>query len=297
MQNLRHSRSPLSATSTNVPGLPTRLASIESYGSHPAQEVSVSWSGPAPPKSWRSPHYTWQDRVTPQWRTEAFKVAALHLGQWISNNHVPSLSLLCLQVILSSYTDNQDFREVVPYIPGHLRRDLIRHCAIHSPLVAWELEALWEPNGHADGEITVVGPTSLREDHLSTIVKSSSRGDSDWELDDQAFTPLHTLIFISTSSSILLTMPPTITALVLIDLSSPQPLHRLPKLCPLLELLDLSYNIWLRDPSGESYGNFERIQWVRWSHLKILGLRECYVTRQQLQRIEEGRWDGINIIY
>lgn len=301
LQNLKHSRSHL-CTIRNF-RLPTLPPGTVNYGQSPVsasttRDENPSWSGPAPPKSWRSPQQT-RDCYTPQWRAEALGVVALRLGKFPVNNSVPSLSLLCLQIILSSCVDSKEFREqIVPFIPAHLRRDLIRHCAIHSPLPPWKLGFLLEPDGHADGEIMVVGRTaSLQRDHLQRIADTSFHDHSaDWEVDDQDFLPLHTLVFLASSlaHSVLLSIPPTLTILALIDVSS-QPLHRLPKLCPLLVLLDLSYNSWLKDPSDDGYGSFERIDWSRWGHLKILGLRECYAPRELLQRIE-GKWGGLSII-
>jgi hypothetical protein len=295
---------PLYTRNFRVPTLPPGTVD---FGQSPdpastRQQNPVSWSGPAPPKSWRSPLQT-RDRDTPQWRTEALGIVALYLGNFPVGNTVPSLSLLCLQVILSSCVDSKEFREqIVPFIPNHLRRDLIRHCAIHSPLPAWKLDALLESDGHVDGEIMVVGRTaspSLRKDHLQRIADTSLHHSADWEVDDQPFRPLRTLVFLTSSPAhtILLAIPPTLTNLALIDVPSPQPLHRLPKLCPLLVLLDLSYNSWLKDPSVEGYGSFERIDWLRWGHLKILGLRDCYATRELLQRIEEGKCGGLSIIH
>ena len=308
LRNLRQARCQLPVTrSYHVPTILMRSPPTESYSesdfvaSRTSQEINASWSGPAPPKSWRSTPQT-INRDTPQWRAEAFRVTASHLVGFSSDNHVPSLSLLCLQVILSRCTNSKEFREeIVPHIPAHLRRDLIRHCAIYYPLPTWKLEALWEPEGHTDGEVMIVGRTnSLREDFFKEIAKfsESQQKNDDWEADSHPSETLHSFLCISVSlaSSILLGVPPTLTHLTLIDLSSPQPLHRLPKLCPLLVLLDLSYNIWLRELDGEGYRNFERIEWQRWKHLKVLGLRECYVTDELLSRVEDGKWGGIDVI-
>lgn len=304
MQNLRHVRCQLPTTRNyNGPTLPVCFANTESYDSpfvtsRSGQGIHASWSGPAPPKSWRStPHGG--DRDTPQWRAEAFRVAAPHLVDFPSDKRVPSLSVLCLQAILSEWATNKEFREVVvPYIPAHLRRDLIRHCAIYSPLPTWKLEALWEPEGHIDGEAIITGRTNYLSENFFNKFSESQQNNVDWEVDGHPSEPLHSFLCISISlaSSTLLGIPPTLTHLILVDLSSPQPLHRLPKLCPLLVLLDLSYNIWLREPEGEGYWNFERIEWPRWKHLRILGLRECFVTDELLSRVEDGRWDGIDVI-
>lgn len=300
LQNIKHSRKHLSTPSPRNVRVPTFPPSTVDYESSPVPasigQESISWSGPAPPKSWKLPQKT-RDRDSPERRTEALRIVALHMGNFPLGNNVPSLSLLCLQVVISGCVEGKEFREqIVPFIPNHLRRDLIRHCSIHSPLPAWKLDALLEPDGHVEGEIMVVGPTaSPQKDLLHRIPDIPI---TDWEVDDQAFQPLRTLIFLTSSlaTSLFLAIPPTLTILALIDVSSPQPLHRLPKLCPLLVILDLSYNSWLKDPSVESYRSFERIDWLRWGHLKILGLRECYTTQELLRKMEEGKWGDLDII-
>ncbi len=73
-------------------------------------------------------------------------------------------------------------------------------------------------------------------------------GNLDWETEESTEEPLLSLILVSTHlpTTILFALPPSITRLALIDLPTPIPLHRLPKLCPMLILLDLSYNKWLQ---------------------------------------------------
>lgn len=216
------------------------------------------------------------------------------MGNFPIENGVPSLALICLQMILSSCVDIQEFPdEIVRFIPAHLRRDLIRHFAVHSPLPTRKLYALLGPDGHADGEILIIGQSaSLGRDHLQRMSLHNHSLALDWEADSDV-QPLNTLVFLSSSlaNSMLLAIPPTLTILGLIDVSSPQPLYRLPKLCPLLVLLDLSHNSWLTDPSAESYGNFEKIDWLLWRRLELLGLRGCYVGPEMLQRVE-----GLNVM-
>ena len=179
---------------------------------------------------------------------------------------MPSLALLCLQMILASCTSKAVFRDaVVPYIPAHLRRDVIRYCAIHSPLPNWKLDALFNSQGNADGEILVMGPAATLPEEYFLRKMSVEESDSaprppetaasslDWETEESTEEPLLSLILVSTHlpTTILLALPPSITRLALIDLPTPIPLHRLPKLCPMLVLLDLSYNKWLQAPAGE----------------------------------------------
>jgi hypothetical protein len=73
------------------------------------------------------------------------------------------------------------------------------------------------------------------------------------------------------------------------------PLHRLPSICPLIEVLDLSYNKWLRPGMKE----FERVAWARWSKLRVLGLRGCEFRELDLEtlaRVNEGRWNDVEIV-
>ena len=320
LQNVRQSRSHLTASRNfNVPTLPIRLATSEVYESDQSSKPLVtsvtdnrgSCSGPAPPKSWRSQTAV-DPRDTPEFRAQALSLLASTGtapgdSNFASQNRVPPLTLLCLQLILSKSTNSAEFREeIVPYIPEHLRRDLVRHCAVHSPLPAWKLDALYEPEGHADGELIIVGPTLIRDDHFLQSARAleasrperATQEDWDWETDDISPTTFQSLILLSTPlpTSTLLTIPPTLTTLILINLPSHVPLHRLPKICPLLVIFDLSYNTWLNAPVGEGYKSLERVEWTRWSHLKVLGFRECYIADGLLQRINKGRWDDIDLV-
>jgi len=176
-------------------------------------------------------------------------------------------------------------------------------------LPEWKLYALFNVHGHTDGEIIIVGPSaSLRENHFLRAGHSSeesgpSRYDEDmeevhdWETEDPS-SPLHSLILVSTllTTSTLLTFPPTLIHLALINLPTSVPLHRLPKTCPLLVILDLSYNFWLNDAVGEATNALERIEWSRWGHLQLLGLRGCYLSAGLLEKINKGRWDDVEVV-
>jgi len=214
---------------------------------------------------------------------------------------------MCWQMILSDQTSNSQFREIVSYIPAHLRRDVIRYCAIHSPLPSWKLYALFNAEGNADHEILIMGETaSLREDHFIRGNKWEEDPDgieqfpwakSDWESEDLSEKPTQSLILISTrlSPSTLLSLPPTLTRMVLVNLPECIPLYRLPKLCPSLELLDLSYNQWLKYSTTEN-SPLTSVDWTRWNRLEVLGLKDCAMPEELVARINQGRWDDVEIV-
>jgi len=262
----------------------------------------TSYSGPAPPKSWRpSLENVYQ---TAEWRAQALSLAAPHPSNYVAYSRVPSLALLCLQMILSDQTSNSQFREIARHIPAHLRRDIIRYCAIYSPLPSWKLYALYDSQGSADHEILIMGESaSLRDNYFITGTKWAADADdvgqapgveSDWESEGLSEKPLQSLILVSTrlSYSTLLTLPPTLTRMALINLPESVALYRLPKICPLLVLLDLSYNQWLKDSTGP----LTKVDWSRWSHLELLGLKDCAVSQQLVARINQGRWDDVKIV-
>uniref|UniRef100_A0A8H7Y5I2 DNA repair protein rhp54 n=1 Tax=Psilocybe cubensis TaxID=181762 RepID=A0A8H7Y5I2_PSICU len=313
-QNLTNSRSHLSyIPNTNSPTLPIGLTIPEYDESGSTEGTRRSrplplYSGPAPPKSWiPAPENDIKDTFL--WRAKALDIVAPHLDNFMNSPRVPSLALLCMQLIISGCKNSKALQEdVVPFIPPHLRRDLIRHCAIHAPLPEWKLYALLNSNGHTDGEIIVMGPTAyLREDHFLRQMPSSQdarhsshteKVDRDWEVEDESERPLRSIVLVSTRlyTSTLLTFPPSITLLALINLPTSVSLHRLPKLCPLIAVLDLSFNFWLNDAVGGATYALDKIEWVRWGHLKVLGLRGCFVSTELLKKINEGRWDDIDSI-
>lgn len=277
---------------------------LSSQHSTPSPPSQGSYSGPAPPKSWRhAPERGVHD--TPTWRAKALSLVGSYdsMDNFTDPTKVPSLALLCLQMILVDCTSKRELQRVTPFIPPHLRRDLIRHCAIHSPLPEWKLYTLFNVHGHADGEIIIVGPSaSLRDQHFlrDTLIGDDttvSLESSNWEEEDPS-SSLETLVLVSTrlSTSTLLTFPPTLTHLALVDISTPVSLHRLPKLCPLLVVLDLSYNHWLNDTNGDIPVALDKIEWSRWSHLQVVGLRECKISPELTGKINKGRWDDVNIV-
>lgn len=201
---------------------------------------------------------------------------------------------------MSRCANAEDLKDLLKYVPQHLRRDLIRYHAIHSPLLEWKLDALLYPEGHADGEILVVGPkATLKEEHFVND-DSQAAADSqglDWESEEYSRDPVQHLILVSTrlTTSMLLALPPTLTHIALLRIPSPIPLARLTKLCPLLNLLDLSFNTWLHDQL-DAEEILEKIDWSRWSHLRVLGLRECYVPLGLLRNVNRHRWDDVSLI-
>ena len=273
--------------------------------SQKVQSSSTTYAGPAPPKSWTSDKSQQDHRETAAWRSQALSLAASHIDGFIDPSQPPSLALICLKILLSSkYTPAEIREDIAPLIPVHLRRDFIRYSAIHFPLSDWKLDILFHPDGHADGEILVVGPkVSLRDDYFlrgSHELQSNPRHprpEGDWESDCLSVKALQSLLMVSTrlSASTLLTLPPTLTHIALINIQNAIPLHRFPKICPLLEFLDLSYNRWLGQP-GEGISILDRVEWTRWIHLKVLGLRDCHVPEDILQKVNRGRWDDVAIV-
>ncbi|KAH9946111.1 uncharacterized protein BXZ73DRAFT_37000 [Epithele typhae] len=253
-----------------------------------------------------------------------------------SSDGVPPLTHLCLGVLLAECADPGEFRSVLlPALPPTFRRDVLRYTAVHAPLPNAKLYALCAPVGHADGELIVVGPQASvlnveeeeeeeKEDDdqgagpssstsaagINAVNEKSGRhghGDDEqedsWEEDaglvEDEPPPLHTLVILNAvvSHAALLAFPLTLTRLALVALPIATPVHRLPRLCPLLEVLDLSYNPWLNlPPSGVTIttteATLELIDWGKWSHLRVLGLRECNVPKEVLNKVNKGRWPG-----
>ncbi|KDR81692.1 hypothetical protein GALMADRAFT_221558 [Galerina marginata CBS 339.88] len=317
LQNVKRSRAHLSTISShNAPTLPRGLTipdydDVQDSNTLPAPAPPTpSYSGPAPPKSWR-PIPEKDVHESEAWRAKALSVVALRLDNFTDSSRVPSLALICLKMILEDCSSSREFREeVVPFIPPHLRRDVVRYCAIHSPLPERKLYDLFNTHGHTDGEIIIMGPSAtLREHHFLRAIQFSE--DSipsrrmgptqeilDWEAEDLSGNPLHSLILVSArlNTSTLLTFPPTVTHLALVNLPTPVPLYRISKTCPLLIVLDISYNFWLYD-AIEAATALDRIEWSRWGHLEVLGLRGCCVPVGLTEELNKGRWDDVEIIH
>lgn len=311
----------------NLPTLPVSLIypSAEDRrrdaGATPGHQSTRSiWvAGPDPPRSWTTLTSKIKDSPpdtnSPAWREHALdlvfssntsgpagSVASLRTPR---KGEFPTLVLLSLHVIRTECS-GLDFAELIPYIPPHLRRALVRHSAINYPLSQVELNAICGDEGHADGELVVVGPhATLRSDYFRRMHSSSEREsahqepeESTWDsLAEQGSEPivLFSLTLLCTPLTFALSdLPPTITCLALINIPKPVSLQRLPSYCPLVSLLDLSYNSWLIPISGKKL--LEEYPWTKLHHLKILGLRGCHVTPMVLSQVNRGRWDDVDVI-
>ncbi|KAG6837295.1 hypothetical protein H0H93_011897 [Arthromyces matolae] len=303
-QNLRRSRTHVSSFIARTSSLPTLPFDIHSdhdlslsssliTQSKPLSSASTNTPGPEPPKSWTLIRPSQVPQETPAWR-----LRALSLVMPVASPRVPTLANLCLR-ILASVPAPEFHTDVIPWLAPHLRRDLIRFTAVHTPLPGAKLWPLYEPNGHVGTELIVVGPQAvLKDDYfIQSKALSEQTSDQDWDTDGRDVEPLYTLVLISTrlATSTVFSFPPTITRMALINLPTPIPLHRLPNTCPLLIVLDLSYNSWLSviDDSDKA---FERIDWGRWNTLNVLGLRECAISSTIVKKVNKGRWDDVQIV-
>ncbi|KAI0082623.1 hypothetical protein K474DRAFT_1702621 [Panus rudis PR-1116 ss-1] len=250
------------------------------------------------------------------------------------SRRVPSLVDLCLQVLLDHCRGPHFGELLVPYLPSHLRRRLLRWTAVHSPLPSSKLFTLCKPHGHIQGELIVVGPHAslpadyFRKDTTELVEQAdpplvAEADDDSWELEessDDSPEPLVSLALVYTplAPSTLFSLPPTLTHIALLSLPIPTPIHRLPRICPLLETLDLSYNRWLShvevvggdvegrvvsvhsgkaDRSSESNEKLiDRVEWIRWRRLRVLGLRECGVGQDIIAKVNKGRWSDVQVI-
>lgn len=236
--------------------------------------------------------------------------------------NVPPLAEFCIRTLLDLFPDPAEFaEELAPLLQPHIRCSIMRYTAIYNPLPNQKLYSLFEPVGHADGEIIVIGPqASLRNDFLHRFNDGRELGvinapsgtapsgveDQAWDAEDDleyedASNRLHTLVLVSAAFSMqsYLNFPPSLTHLALIDLSMPLPLHRLPGLCPLLLVLDLSFNTWLSTSQNTLSTEdtvMGMVDWQKWTSLRVLGLRNCSVGQTVLDRVNRGRWTDVTII-
>ncbi|KAL0581549.1 hypothetical protein V5O48_000478 [Marasmius crinis-equi] len=313
-RNKSRSRRHISSStfSRDRPSLPLDLVSL-SLHSEETQDLKVDesisssstskYSGPAPPKSWTAKRST-EEVSSVLWRRQA--LSTIFRGWKPLSEPVLPLTLICISKILSYGATTDEFEEeILPCIPPHLRLELLRYSAVFAPLCNTRLSAMMAGEGHVEGELIIVGPNgSLNEDHFfkasSPIsrVQSHTPEDHDWDSDDPSPNPLRLLALVSTKLGLptLLSLPPTITHMALIKLPTPIPLHRLPSVCPLLELLDLSYNLWLQPPSEETTRSLERLDWGKWRRLETLGIRECSIPEETIAMVNRGRWDDVVII-
>lgn len=339
-EHFRHSRNaqhipaslPTPLHANNIPTLPISLIYPSEEGRRNVTAPSghrstrpVRVAGPDPPRSWTtfsSPKIREADLAdinSPAWREHALDIAfspgnasvrspdtgaslrSLRTGEF------PTLALLSLHVIRMECS-GYELAEIRPYIPPHLRRVLMRHSALNCPLSQIELNAICGEEGHADGELVVVGPhATLRSDHFRRIhssrepvPKECTAEEYTWDsLATQGSEPsvLFSLTLLSTPVTFALSnLPPTITCLALINIPNKLvSLQRLPSYCPLVSLLDLSYNSWLFPASGEKL--LQDYPWTKLRHLKVLGLRGCRVTSTLLSQVNRGRWDDVKVIH
>lgn len=193
---------------------------------------------------------------------------------------------------------------------------------MYYPLSNSKLYALCDPEGHVDGELIIIGPqATLRADHFRKIALSCGYGrnqgtgdggleplltltdtntEVEWDASQSSPMPLQTFILVSChiSTPTLFTLPPTLTSLALVNLPYPVPLHRLPGICPLLSILDLSFNRWLmtRGTNAQVGHPLDRIGWSRWNKLRVLALRGCHPSVAIVETVNRGRWTDVEII-
>ncbi|TRM62665.1 hypothetical protein BD626DRAFT_569809 [Schizophyllum amplum] len=286
----RARRVPPSTGNRTAPNLPFFL---EYYSSAPAPKRQ---SGPPPPRSWtQSASVT----DTPNWRASRLAPVFACLPEPSHTDDFPPLARLCLRSLLSLYTTDELIEEVAPLLPGHLRRLLVRDAAIHAPFSTAQLLRLGGEEGHIEDELVIVGPAAgLREDHAVRLAQNARTFTTEkWDADDDAGAqPLQSLVILSArlTSSALLKLPPSLTHLALINLPDTILLYRLPSVCPLLVFLDLSHNSWLNEHDRRV--DLMRVDWTRWTQLKRLVLRGCYVPHELPAKVNKSRWDDVAII-
>lgn len=284
--------------------LPPYLLASSDPDDHRVPRISnggQSVTGPVP-KSWRITAKKTQDKESPEWRAGALSL--ILDGVHANPTPVPSLSELCMRVLLDAFSEPEDFDQVLlPFLPPRLRYILQRYTAIHAPLSTPRLSALVGESGHINGELIMVGPSaSLHRDAIAlkppdrqTPVNDSE----DWEADDPFVDSfeLRTLALVSTDLSLqtLLSFPRSLTRLALVDISTQPPIFRLPTLCPSIAVLDLSFNSWLQDPDW-SHTALWIVDWDKWNDLDVLGLRGCSVHQTTLDRVNQNRWVDVKIL-
>ena len=279
--------------------LPPHLPSSDS-GSGASDEIPNA-AGPVP-KSWRTVPKEVRDRRTPEWRVDALSIVLAGLPN--NQTSVPPLAELCMGVLLDTFSELEDFEQaLLPFLPLHLRYVLQRYTAVHAPLSTPRLHALLGEPGHVNGELILVGPDVNLRKATTALKRQDSRIPADdsqgWEAGDPYMDSfeLQTLALVSIDLSFrtLLTFPRSLKRLALVDISTPPLIRRLPSLCPSIEVLDLSFNSWLKDPEL-SRAILEKVNWDKWNDLDVLGLRSCSVRQDALDRVNQNRWRDVQII-
>ncbi|KAJ7709798.1 hypothetical protein B0H17DRAFT_1124311 [Mycena rosella] len=277
----------------NSPTLPANLLADSAYSTdkpRPARDTREALfvsRRPDPPQH--------DPTTTPTQRAEALSVV-LPIVVECHQGGVPPLTLMCLQILITSSFEDDFFETILPFIPTHLRHDLLRWTAVHYPLTNHQLHALCGPEGHVGGELVVIGPNAtVCEDQFKSAEQSRS---AEWESDDwRPLPPMHTFILVSghIGFSTLCSLPATLTHLALINLPAPVSLHRLPSTCPLVECLDLSYNTWLV-AEKEARERLGTVKWSRWHQLHKLGFRGCQLPADIMVEVNKGRWDDVRVV-
>ena len=231
--------------------------------------------------------------------------------------------------------DVSNLEELASFLAPHHRKEAVRICAVRCPLSGARLRAFFGEGGnHVEGELVIVQPASslrpemfrtqpprshhahtrvnqpqhepgspeewddIEDDHSGLIVTADAESDWQEQEPEQEQQALTAVAIVSTTLSIpvILALPSSLTRLALVHLSAPIPIHRLPDKCPLLELLDISYNPWLAEPAWGEERALDRVEWGRWAYLKVLGCRDCGFTLEGLSKVNEGRWEDVRIV-
>ncbi|EIW85112.1 hypothetical protein CONPUDRAFT_117634 [Coniophora puteana RWD-64-598 SS2] len=319
-RNINRARTDIlpSSLTHNTPSLPTNLVYSVSQGTERPDRLA----GPDPPRSWATnPLQTnVEDRIKPgssghgeqnsaEFRADALSLVIPGSTSLVNGALILPLTTYCLDAILRTCSQ-RDMAQIAEYIPAHLRRYLVRLAAIRSPLSDMVLNALRDEGEYVDGECVIVGPHGVlqvpQDDHpridrnlgKMPLQHHGARGDS-WESSLEAPGPTapHTFAIISLplTTSKFLSLPPTITRLALIDVSTSLPIRRLHLICPLLAVLDLSYNVWLSTPEAGSR-LVKEVDWSKLRNLEILGLRDCYIAPDLRAVINRGSWRDVQIV-
>ncbi|KAI0054155.1 hypothetical protein FA95DRAFT_1551962 [Auriscalpium vulgare] len=288
-----------------------------------AGPVPRSWAVPAPKDEGPAVD-------SAAWRAQALALIFKFAAEPSSGAHhadatdgrLPPLTQICLRVLLHHYGAQPDtMRTLAAHMAPHICRQLLRLTAVHAPLPDASLYALLGPAGHVDGEAIVVGPhatprTGLfraghgkpdpdeheheheQQDSGMPTSEPAREWDAPADADDWAPQAISTLALLCTPLSVraLLALPPSLTALALVRLPTPVPVHRLQEKCPLLEVLDLSFNEWLRTPMWGEERALQRVAWRSWGSLRVLGVRGCGLEREVLREVNEGRWVDVEIV-
>ncbi|KAJ7685298.1 hypothetical protein DFH06DRAFT_1357343 [Mycena polygramma] len=287
-QNQKRLPPNLKTRTYNSPTLPADLFSDSAY----------SKEKPRPPRDTREALFV-SKRIEPQnhdlatTSTGRAEALSLILPIVAECHKVPPLTLLCLQTL----TLDADFLNIIPFIPAHLRLDLLRWTAVHRPLTNHQLRALCGSDGHVAGELIIIGPNATVHEQQFRRPDAEHRA-AEWESDESfALPPMHTLIIVCAhlGFSVMSTLPATLTHLALVNVPNALPLHRLPMTCPLLQCLDLSHNIWLATEK-EARESLDKVQWSRWHQLRILGLKGCHIPADVLGKVNKGRWDDVRVV-